>query len=139
MPSPRPPAVVDVGRPPARGWAAASPRLLAGLLAAAGATHLVRPDVYSALIPHALGPARPWVLGSGVAELVVGACLAVPRTRRTAALSAAALFVAVFPGNVKMAVDWSDRSLAEQVVAYLRLPVQLPLVLWAWGIFRRER
>ena len=47
---------------------------------------------------------------------------------------AAALFVGVFPGNIKMAVDWSDRSLVEQLIAYGRLPLQIPLILWAMRV-----
>jgi hypothetical protein len=30
-----------------------------------------------------------------------------------------------------MAVDWADRSLVDQALAYGRLPLQIPLVLWA--------
>jgi uncharacterized membrane protein len=45
----------------------------------------------------------------------------------------------VFPANVKMAIDWSDRSVAEQAVAYGRLPLQIPLVLWALKVRRDAR
>ena len=51
-------------------------------------------------------------------------------------LAAAALFVAVFPANVQMAVDWRSRPAAEQAAAYARLPLQIPLVLWAWKVRR---
>ena len=42
--------------------------------------------------------------------------------------------MAVFPANVKMAVDWSGRSPREQAIAYGRLPLQIPMVLWAWKV-----
>ena len=110
---------------------------LAALLGVAGATHLGVPRVYDSLIPPWLGPPRPWVLGSGVAELGCALAVAVPSTRRAGALCAAALFVVVFPGNVQMALDsrrgaasWNRRS----VVAWARLPLQVPLVLWAWRV-----
>src|SRR5687767_6333668 len=44
-------------------------RVLAAVLAGSGALHLVRPHTYEWLVPPELGPARPWVLGSGVAEI----------------------------------------------------------------------
>lgn len=107
---------------------------LAVTLGVAGVLHLVVPRVYEPLIPRRLGNPRAWVLGSGVAELACAAAVAVPRTRRTGALATAALFVGVFPGNVEMAVH-SMRGrhgvTARRVVAWARLPLQVPLVCWA--------
>lgn len=110
---------------------------LAALLGTAGVLHLVAPDFFDAMVPAELpGGPRLWTYASGVAELGVAAAIAVPRTRRLGGLAAAVLFVAVFPANVKMAIDWSDRSVTEQVVAYARLPLQIPLVWWAWRVCR---
>lgn len=110
---------------------------LAALLGTAGVLHLVAPDFFDAMVPAELpGGPRLWTYASGVAELGVAAAIAVPRTRRLGGLAAAVLFVAVFPANVKMAIDWSDRSVTEQVVAYARLPLQIPLVWWAWRVYR---
>lgn len=107
---------------------------LAAVLLAAGTTHLVAPRIYEGLIPRRLGNPRAWVLGSGVAELACGIAVAVPRTRRQGALATAALFVAVFPGNVEMARRTSPRrghSTLRTAVVWARLPVQAPLVAWA--------
>ena len=110
---------------------------MAALLAGAGVTHFASPSSYDPMVPEQLpGSARFWVHASGVAELGVAALVAAPRTRRLGALAAAALFVAVFPANVKMAVDWSDRSPRERAIAYGRLPLQIPLVLWARKVHR---
>jgi uncharacterized membrane protein len=49
---------------------------------------------------------------------------------------AAVLFVAVFPANIQMAVDWRSRPIADQAIAYGRLPLQIPLVLWALAVRR---
>ncbi len=114
-----------------------SPLLLAGLLAAAGAAHLARPRPFDALVPRTLpGSPRAWTYASGAAELALAAGVALPRTRRAAALAGAAFFTAVFPANVKMAHDWRHRPAPLRAAAYARLPLQLPLVLWARGVAR---
>ncbi|MFC0005733.1 MauE/DoxX family redox-associated membrane protein [Micromonospora siamensis] len=111
---------------------------LAGLLAAAGVTHLARPRFYDPIVPRRLpGPARFWTYASGVAELAVAAAVAAPRTRRAGGLAAAALFVAVLPANVKMAADWRHRGPAKRAIGYGRLPLQAPLIWWALRVAER--
>ena len=110
---------------------------LATLLAAAGVGHFASPAFFDAIVPPAMpGTPRFWTYASGVAELGVAAAVAVPRTRRLGAWAAAALFVGVFPANVWMAIDWSDRSVREQLIAYGRLPLQIPLIWWAVTVAR---
>lgn len=119
--------------------ATASALALAALLAGAGVTHLVRPAVYEPLIPARLGRPRAWVVGSGVAELLCAAAVASRRTRHAGGLATAALLVAVLPGNVQMAVDsraGSSRWTRRPAVAWGRLPLQVPLVVWAWRVAR---
>ncbi|MCH5677041.1 DoxX family protein [Streptomyces gilvus] len=114
-----------------------SPLLLAGLLATAGVAHFASPRPFDATIPDALpGTPRTWTYASGAVELALAAGLVLPRTRKTAALAAAAFFVGVFPANVKMAVDWRQRPTPHKAAAIGRLPLQLPLVLWARSIAR---
>jgi uncharacterized membrane protein len=101
----------------------------------AGLTHFLRPTFYDPIVPRILpGGARTWTLASGAAELACAAAIARPSTRRSGATVAAALFVAVFPANVQMALDWKDRSRREKVLAYLRLPLQIPLFTWAMRV-----
>ncbi|MHC3474560.1 DoxX family protein [Streptomyces sp. 7R007] len=109
-----------------------SPLLLAGLLTAAGVAHFTSPRQFDAIVPRSLpGRPRTWTYTSGAAELALAAGLASPRSRRAAALAATAFFVGVFPANVKMAVDWRHRPAPQKAAAYGRLPLQVPLVLWA--------
>jgi uncharacterized membrane protein len=104
---------------------------LAGLLATSGVLHFAQPKPFDSIVPRSLpGSPRTWTYLSGAAELAVAAAVAHPRTRTLGGLAAAGLFVAVFPANVKMAVDWRTASPARRVVAYGRLPLQLPLVWW---------
>jgi uncharacterized membrane protein len=101
----------------------------------AGLTHFLRPTFYDPIVPRILpGWARTWTLASGAAELACAAAIARRSTRRSGATVAAALFVAVFPANVQMALDWKDRSRREKVLAYLRLPLQIPLFTWAMRV-----
>ena len=102
-----------------------------------GIVHFALPGFFDEIVPPWLPPGeRFWTLASGVAEVLVGAALLVPRTRRRAGWAAAALFVAVYPGNLYMAWDWRDRAWSEQVVAWIRLPFQFPLIWLALRIAR---
>ncbi len=110
---------------------------LAGLMAGSGTLHLVAPGLYRRIVPRVLGHAGAVVAVSGVCELACAALLLVPATRRLGAYATVALLVAVFPANVQMAVDGGlgggpfPLGLGGAMVAWLRLPLQVPLVLWA--------
>jgi uncharacterized membrane protein len=107
---------------------------LALLLGNSGTLHFLVPKPFDRLVPRQLpGSRRLWTHASGVAELGTALLIAVPRTRRLGGLLAALLFVAVFPGNVKMALDYQrkGRPLPHRAVAFARLPLQWPLVVWA--------
>ena len=114
-----------------------SARGLAALLAGAGVSHFIAPQFYDDIVPHRLpGPPRRWTQVSGVAELACAALVIHRSTRRTGATLAALLFVAVYPANIQMAVDWRDRPARERALAYGRLPLQAPLVGWALPVRR---
>jgi len=114
---------------------------LCAVIGGSGVLHFVAPGPYRGIVPAPLrGQAEAVVALSGACELVCVALLARPRTRRLGAFATAALLVAVFPANVQMALD-SGRGAASSpltgaVLAWLRLPVQAPLILWALS-FRR--
>lgn len=117
-----------------RSWSALA---LAGLLGAAGVTHFAKPKPYDAIVPRALpGKPRTWTYLSGVAEVALAAAVAVPRTRGVGGKLAAGFFAAVFPANVKMAYDHRTKSPRVKAVAYGRLPLQVPLILWALRVGR---
>ena len=115
---------------------AASPYLLAALLAGAGTTHFVAPEPYDAIVPSFLPAPRAFTYGSAVVELLLAAAVAAPRTRRAGATAAAVLFVVVFPANVQMAIDPGG---VPRWAALVRLPLQIPLVLWAVQVARDGR
>lgn len=109
--------------------------LLTGILAGAGVMHFVTPRFFDSIVPRVLPRPRFWTYASGVAELGVAAAVANPRTRRTGATAAAALFVAVFPGNVQHALQASTPG--ERLGTKLRLPLQIPLVALALKVRRQ--
>ncbi|TQF73217.1 hypothetical protein FK531_06685 [Rhodococcus spelaei] len=113
---------------------------LSAILLGAGALHFVNPKPFDAIVPRQLpGDARTYTYASGVAELAVGTAIAIPRTRRLGGTLAAALFVAVFPANVQMAVDWLGRSstpLPLKILGVARLPLQIPLIAAALKVRR---
>ena len=104
----------------------------------AGLMHFVSPGFFDEIVPPWLPPSeRFWTYASGVAELVVGPMLLVPRWRRRGAWAAIALLVGVYPANLYMAWDWRDRAASDQVVAYVRLPLQFVMLWLVWRMARR--
>ncbi len=115
---------------------------LAALMVAAGILHFVIPATYERIVPRVLGHARALVLVSGWVEILAGLLLAVPRTRRLGAWLTVALLVVVFPANVQMALDsgvpGSSGPFVPAMAAWLRLPLQTPLVVWALRLTRPD-
>jgi len=117
------------------GWALA----LAVVLGAAGVAHFVAPDEFDAIVPHLLpGPDRFWTIVSGIVEVVLAVGILWPPTRRLAATLAAVFLVVVFPANIQDAVDASTRAAPEFALTLLRLPLQIPLIWWAWHVRQRS-
>lgn len=99
----------------------------------AGVMHFVIPDTYVHIVPPALPVPRLLVELSGAAEILGGLGLLLPFTRRAAAWGLIALLVAVFPANVYMAVSHVPATgiLGQSWLQWLRLPLQIPIILWA--------
>jgi uncharacterized membrane protein len=102
----------------------------------AGVLHLVRPDGFVAIVPAWL-PSPQWlVYFSGVAEIAgaVGLQAPWPDLRPYASYGLVALFIAVFPANVNMAMN--DIPMNGKAVPPLllwgRLPLQAILIWLAW-------
>lgn len=108
---------------------------LSALLLTTGTLHFVAPAGFESIVPGLLGAPAFWVRASGVAELGCAASLVFGLTRRVAGWACVVLFVAVLPANVTMALD-SLHGHGSGLVAWLRLPLQIPLVLWAGYVAR---
>jgi uncharacterized membrane protein len=116
---------------------------LAGSMVVAGTAHFLFPRPYERIVPHALGHRSFWVRASGVVELGCAALLAGRRSATVGGWATAALFVIVFPANVQMALDsgpvHEGRSARGRFLAWARLPLQIPLILWAASVARSSR
>ena len=99
-----------------------------------GVLHVVAPKPFERMIPEALGAPRFWNLLAAAAEATSGALLLSkrPEHRRLGGTLAAVTFVGVFPGNIKMAVDAGSPTASWLAAGtWARLPLQVPLILWA--------
>lgn len=107
------------------------------VLLIAGAAHLtfLRQEFQAQVPPWLPVDADAVVVGSGVVELALGAALLLAWThpgRALAGAAAAALFVAVFPGNISQLVTGTDAfGLDTDTKRAVRLLFQPLLVLWA--------
>ena len=109
-------------------WA---PTGLAALFVGSGFLHLARPSVFLPAVPSTLPARQAIILASGIAELACAAGLI--SGQRWAGRASAALLVAIFPGNLAVALATSTdpgSSRLAVAAAWVRLPVQIPLV-WA--------
>jgi uncharacterized membrane protein len=118
-----------------------SQRLLAGFFVLAGTMHFARPRYYRAIMPPYVPRHREAVIVSGVAEIVGGAAVVSPRTRRFGGLWLIGLLAAVFPANVHMAVNPEqvrglDLDRMPLWALWARLPLQPLMMLWAWRATR---
>jgi uncharacterized membrane protein len=112
---------------------------IAALLLGSGVAHFLMPKPYDTIVPVELpGSQRFYTYASGVAELVSGALLLSPRTRKLGALSAVAVFVGVFPANINLVRLWRDKPLFMRLGAISRLPLQIPMITESLKVYRNS-
>lgn len=115
--------------------------VLAVLMIAVGVAHFATPAGFVRIVPSWLPSPLLLVYVSGAAEILGGAGLLVPRARRAAALGLVALYVAVFPANVNMAIHHiqPEGVVLPEWAFWARLPLQAALIGWAAWIARRAK
>ena len=111
--------------------------LMAALYIVAGSLHFIRPAVYEKIVPASLPAPHLLVQISGAAEILGGLGLLMPVTQTAAAWGLIALLLAVFPANLTMVTDHARFPTIPLWAAWLRLPLQLPLIYWAWLYTRK--
>jgi len=115
-----------------------SMKWLTGLLmVGAGTNHFLHEALYVRIMPHYFSYPRELVWISGIAEIVLGAALLIPRLQVPAAWGLIALLVAVFPANINMLQHPEVLPQAPLWVLWLRLPLQAVFIAWAYWFTRR--
>jgi uncharacterized membrane protein len=96
-----------------------------------GVKHFTEAPFFVAIVPAWLPNPTLLVYISGVAEIAGGVGLLVPATRRAAAFGLIALYIAVFPANVNMAVNHIEPGgiHISSFALWARLPFQA-LFIW---------
>jgi uncharacterized membrane protein len=106
--------------------------LLSFLFVLAGIYHFTNPAPFVKIVPSFLPAPLAIVYISGICEIVFGTMLQFHRTRNAGAWLIILLLIAVFPANIKMAVDFYEQHNPYLWAALLRLPLQFVLIWWAW-------
>ena len=117
---------------------------LAAFIGTAGVMHFVRPEFFDALVPTWMpGSARTTTSVSGGFELAGALLVACKRTRKLGALVCLLTFLGVYPANIQSALDGGIADAPEPfntaAAAWLRLPLQVPMLLWARRVYRDQR
>lgn len=107
--------------------------LLGVVLVLQGINHFVLDEEMARWIPSWLPSPVLLVHLSGIAEIVLGLALFVPRLRRFAGWGIVALLVAVFPANIEMARRPELLPHVPEILFWIRLPLQLAFVWWVWA------
>jgi uncharacterized membrane protein len=130
-------------QPPSPRAARVSLYATAAAMITVGVLHFVTPEPFARIVPPWLPWARALVYASGVAEIALGAGLLFPRLRGLSALGLVALYVAVFPANVHMALHgvslFEGQPPPPAWALYARLPLQGLLIanaLWLARTFK---
>jgi uncharacterized membrane protein len=103
-------------------------------LVAQGINHFVLEEFFVMMIPAWLPQPRLLVIVSGIAEIVIGLAMLHPALRRSAGWAAIALFVAIFPANLEMALHPERWPAIPELALWIRLPFQLLFIYWAWAV-----
>jgi len=114
-------------------------RLFLGLsMIVVGVLHFVQPAGFVKIVPGWLPAPLLLVQVSGFFEIAGGSGILVARVHRAAAYGLIALYVAVFPANINMAVHDIQPASGHipEALLWLRLPFQALFIWLAWWLSR---
>lgn len=114
--------------------------ILAVCIIVAGVLHFVQPEPFIRIVPGFLPAPAALVYLSGAIEIGLGIALLVPPLQTLAAWGLVALFIAVFPANLNMAINHISINGIPDGWWFqaIRLPFQFVLIAWAYWFTRPD-
>ena len=99
-----------------------------------GIRHFTSPQYFLDIVPPQLPFKLFLVYLTGLIEIVGGAAILSPKTRKAGAYLLIFLLVSVFPANIYLYVSETPQSLLgiSKMDALIRMPFQIPLILLAF-------
>ena len=99
-----------------------------------GIKHFTDPQYFLDIVPPQLPFKLFLVYLTGLIEVVGGAAILAPKTRKAGAYLLIFLLVSVFPANIYLYVSETPQSLLgiSETDALIRMPFQIPLILLAF-------
>ena len=99
-----------------------------------GIKHFTDPQYFFDIVPPQLPFKLFLVYLTGLIEVVGGAAILAPKTRKVGAYLLIFLLVSVFPANIYLYVSETPQSLLgiSETDALIRMPFQIPLILLAF-------
>lgn len=105
-------------------------KVVIGAFLVSGTLHLIVPAQFMPLLPDWTPFPLLLVYLSGIAELL--AAIGLIAKLRWAPIFTSLVLLAVWPANWWVAIEATNNAeIATAVIAWLRLPLQLPLIYWA--------
>ncbi len=98
----------------------------------AGVNHFRNPRLYLKIIPPYFNNPKLLNFASGIAEIVLGLALCIPYCTTLASWGIITLLIAVFPANIYMLQNQKASMGLPKWILFLRLPLQLGLLYWAY-------
>jgi uncharacterized membrane protein len=108
----------------------------------AGLNHFLSPETYLPLMPDYLPWHLPLIFLSGLAEMMGGIGICIPKWRRLAGWWLIAVLVAVFPSNIHMLMNEVPLGgvAVPTWIFWARLPMQGVLIAWIyWACVRNPK
>lgn len=114
--------------------------ILAICIIIVGILHFVLSEPFVKIVPNLLPYPLALVYISGFFEILGGIGLLIPTVSWAAAWGLVALFIAVYPANLNMAINHIHLDGIPDSAWFhaIRLPFQFVLIAWAWWYTRTE-
>lgn len=112
--------------------------IVIALFLGSGLAHILNPALFLPLLPEQVPLREAIIVVSGVAEIT--AAIGLLLRLRFAPAYTTLVLLAIWPANWWFAFDQTAQgNVVEAVIAWVRIPLQLPLMYWAWKSPKRKK